>query len=77
MAKGLDFDCKQDFSFCEPCAKGKSLPVSTVQRKRTNQPFELIHVMCVEEWNTISGGGECFVTFLDDLSVCVGLYSKK
>ena len=38
MAKGLDFDCKQDFSFCEPCVQGKShhLPFQQSGVKKTN-----------------------------------------
>ena len=52
MAKGLDFDCKQDFSFCEPCVQGKShrLPFQQSSIKRTDHPLDLIHSdVCVEE----------------------------
>ena len=33
MVKGLDFEMREDFSFCEPCVQGKSyrLPIPIIQ----------------------------------------------
>ena len=69
MVKGLDFEMREDFSFCEPCVQGKShrLPFQQSGVKRTDHPLELIHSdVCGKIGTQSLGGGEYFVTFLDD-----------
>ena len=78
MVKGLDFDSKQKLSFCESCAQGKShqLPFQQSTVKRTNYPLELIHSdVCGKIGTQSLGGGEYFVTFLDDHSRYVWVYN--
>ena len=79
MVKGLDFDLKQELSFCESCVQGKShrLPFQQSE-KRTNHPLELIHSdVCGKIGTKSLGGGEYFVTFLDDHTRYVWVYILK
>ena len=63
MVSGLDFNWKQESSFCESCVEGKShrLPFQQSTGKRANHPLELIH-------SDVCGkiGTQSFVTFVDD-----------
>ena len=69
MVSGLDLDGKQDSTFCEPCVKGKThrLPFQSSPTKRADHPLELIHSdVCGKIGAKSLGGGEYFVTFIDD-----------
>ena len=64
MVSGLDFDWKQESSFCESCVKGKShrLPFLHSTTKRADHPLELIHSDVCGKIRTQSlGGGEYFM----------------
>ena len=69
MVEGMDFDEKQEFGFCECCIQGKShrLPFQSSTTKRSNHPLDLVHSdVCGKIGTKSLGGGEYFVTFLDD-----------
>ena len=80
MLNGLDFDWKQESSFCEYCVKGKShrLPFHQSIAKRTDYPLELIHSdVCGKIGTQSLGGGEYFITFVDDHTRHVWVYTLK
>ena len=71
---------REDFSFCEPCVQGKShcLPFQQSSVKRTDHPLKLIHSDVCRKIGTRSlGGGEYFITFLDDHTRHVWVYIIK
>ncbi len=66
---GFDNDVSKNIDFCEPCVSGKihrsSFPKNG--RERANEPLGLIHSDVCGKINSPSlGGGEYFVTFIDD-----------
>ena len=66
---GFDLDGKQDPTFCKPCVKGKThrLAFQSSSTKRADHPLELIHSdVCGKIGAKSLGGGEYFVTFIDD-----------
>ena len=80
MVKGLDFEMREDFSFCKPCVQGKSHRLAFQQStvKRTYYPLELIHSdVCGKIGTRSLGGGEYFFTFLDDHTRHVWVYIIK
>ena len=80
MVSGLDLDRKQESSFCESCVKGKShrLPFQQSTTKRADHPLELIHSdVCGKIGTRSLGGGEYFVTFVDDHTRHVWVYILK
>ena len=69
MVSGMDHEWKHESSFCESCVEGKShrLPFQHSTGKRTDHPLELIHSdVCGKIGTRSLGGGEYFVTFVDD-----------
>ena len=80
MVSGLDFDWRQESSFCESCVQGKShrLPFQVSTVKRADHPLELIHSdVCGKIGTQSLGGGEYFVTFVDDHTRHVWIYILK
>jgi len=80
MVNGLDFDWKEESSFCESCVEGKShrLPFQLSTVKRADHPLELIHSdVCGKIGTQSLGGGEYFVTFVDDHTRHVWVYILK
>ena len=80
MVNGLDFDWKEESSFCESCVQGKShrLPFQPSTLKRADHPLELIHSdVCGKVGTRSLGGGEYFVTFVDDHTRHVWVYILK
>ena len=80
MVSGLDLDFQQESTFCESCVKGKShkLPFQHSSTKRADHPLELIHSdVCGKIGTQSLGGGEYFVTFVDDHSRHVWIYILK
>ena len=80
MVVGLDLDCSEEFDFCEPCTEGKChrLPFEPRTSKRAEQPLELIHSdVCGKVGAKSLGGGEYFLTFVDDHTRCVWVYIMK
>ena len=80
MVSGLDFDWKQESSFCESCVEGKShrLPFQQSTAKRAEHPLKLIHSdVCGKIGTQSLGGGEYFVTFVDDHTRHVWVYILK
>lgn len=78
MVKGLDVDCNEELNFCECCVQGKShqLPFKPSTTNRANHPLDLIHSdVCGKIGTTSLGGGEYFVTFLDDCTRYVWVYN--
>ena len=66
--------------FCESCVEGKShrLPFQHSSGKRADHPLELIHGDVSGKIGTESlGGGEYFVTFIDDHTGHVWVYILK
>ena len=80
MVSGIDLGWKQDTGFCESCVEGKShrLPFQHSSGKRADHPLELIHGDVSGKIGTQSlGGGEYFVTFIDDHTGHVWVYILK
>ena len=80
MVSGLDFDLKQESTFCESCVKGKShrLPFQRSTTNRADQPLQLIHSdVCGKIGTQSLGGGEYFVTFVDDHTRHMWIYILK
>ena len=80
MVQGMDFDKKQEFGFCECCIQGKShrLPFQLSTTRRSKYPLELIHSdVCGKIGAKSLGGGEYFVTFLDDHTRHIWVYILK
>ena len=80
MVKGLDVECKQGLDFCECCVQGKShqLPFQHSTTGRAERPLDLVHSdVCGRIGATSLGGGEYFVTFLDDCTRYVWVYIVK
>lgn len=80
MVSGMDLEWKHESSFCESCVEGKShrLPFQHSTGRRTNHPLELIHSdVCGKIGTRSLGGGEYFVTFVDDHTRHVWVYILK
>ena len=80
MVNGIDFDEKQELGFCECCIQGKShrLPFQSSATKRSNHPLDLVHSdVCGKIGTKSLGGGEYFVTFLDDHTRHIWVYILK
>ena len=80
MVSGMSLEWKQDTGFCESCVEGESnrLPFQHSSRKRADHSFELIHSDVCRKIGTLSlGGGEYFVTFIDDHTRHVWVYILK
>ena len=80
MVSGLDIDSKQQPEFCESCAKGKShrLAFKHSVKTRANHPLELVHSdVCGKIGTRSLGGGEYFVTFIDDHTRHAWVYILK
>ena len=80
MVSGLDIDSKQQPEFCESCAKGKShrLAFKHSIKTRANHPLELVHSdVCGKIGTRSLGGGEYFVTFIDDHTRHAWVYILK
>ena len=80
MVDGLNFDWKQESGFCESCVEGKGhrLPFRQSTKKGAEHPLELIHSdVCGKIGTKSLGGGEYFVTFVDDHSRFVWVYILK
>ena len=80
MVSGMDLDWKQESCFCESCVKGKShrMPFHQSTAKRADHPLELIHSdVCGKIGTRSLGGGEYFVTFVDDHTRHVWVYILK
>ena len=77
MVKGLDYDWKRETGFCEPCVKGKShwLLFQQCSSNRVSRPLQLIH--CDVCGTASLGGGEYFVTFVDEHTHHVWIYILK
>ena len=80
MVQGMDFDKKQEFGFCECCIQGKShrLPFQLSTTRRSKYPLELVHSdVCGKIGAKSLGGGEYFVTFLNDHTRHIWVYILK
>ena len=80
MVEGIDFDEKIEFGFCECCIEGNShrLPFQSSTVKRANHSLELVHSdVCGKIGTKSLGGGEYFVTFVDDHTRHVWVYVLK
>ena len=80
MVNGLDFDWKQESGFCESWVEGKvhRLPFRQSTKKVAKHPLELIYSgVCVKIGTESLGGGEYFVTFVDDHTQFVWVYILK
>ena len=80
MVDGLNYDCSKGFGFCESCTEGKShqLPFPKRTCKRAKHPLELIHSdVCGKIGTRSLGGGEYFVTFVDDHTRYAWVYVLK
>ena len=80
MVNGLQYDWKQDLAFCECCVQGKShqLPFPQSTAKQASHPLDLIHSdVCGKIGTQSLGGGEYFVTFVDDCTRYVWVYILK
>ena len=80
LVSGLDYDWKHEPGLCESCVKGKShrLPFRCSAGKRAKHPLELIHSdVCGKIGTRSLGGGEYFVTFVDDHTRHVWVYILK
>ena len=80
MVSEMDFEWKQESDFCESCVEGKShrLPFQQSTGKRMDSPLELIHSdVCGKIGTKSLGGGEYFVTFIDDHTRHVWVYILK
>ena len=80
LVSGLDYDWKHEPGLCESCVKGKShrLPFRYSAGKRAKHPLELIHSdVCGKIGTRSLGGGEYFVTLVDDHTRHVWVYILK
>jgi len=80
MVEGMDFYGKLEFGFCESCVEGKGhrLPFQSSTVKRASHPLELVHSdVCGKIGTRALGGGEYFVTFVDDHTRYVWVYILK
>jgi transposase InsO family protein len=81
MVHGLTSkDIPNEDEFCETCTQGKihRLPFPTEGGNRATAPLELVHSDVCGKINTKSlGGGEYFLTFIDDQTRFVWVYILK
>ena len=80
MVNGLDCDYSQELDFCESCTEGKShrSPFQSSTSKRAVQVLELVHSdVCGKIGARSLGGGEYFVTFIDDHTRYAWIYILK
>ena len=80
MVSGMDLEWKQESGFCESYVEGKShrLPFQHSTGNRADHPLELIHSdVCGKIGTRSLGGGEYFVTFVDDYTRHVWVYILK
>ena len=79
MVDGLDFGPSTEVSFCESCTGGKihrsKFPVE--QSKRADEVLGLVHTDVCGKVGTNSRGGEYFLTFIDDKTRYVWVYTLK
>ena len=80
LVSGIDCKFSNEASFCECCCEGKNhkLPFSTSDKKRDLKPLDLIHSdVCGNISPATLGGGNYFVTFIDDASRYTWVYVLK
>jgi hypothetical protein len=80
MVVGLDCDMKTDIGICEPCVEGKQhrTKFPTSGGKRSNFVLGLVHSDVCGKMSTQSlGGGEYFLTFIDDKTRHTWMYILK
>ena len=80
IVKGMSFSVNDDSFFCKNCVDGKihRTPFPKNDSKRERMPFELIHSDICGKLNPLSlGGGQYFVTFIDDASRYTWVYILK
>ena len=68
MVKGLDYSPQNDMAICENCIEGKHSKTPFPKRKnsKTSAPLEIIHSDVCGKLPVSLGGGQYFVTFIDD-----------
>ena len=72
LVEGLDGDNLNGLNFCETCVKGKQAK-SSGGGCRATEPLDLVHSDVCGKINSMSlGGGEYFLTFIDDHTVTPG-----
>jgi len=79
LVLGLNYDHSHKLSFCEACADGKNHRVKFPSHdKISSEPLQLIHSDVCGKMNSKSlGGGEYFLTFIDDCTRYVWVYILK
>ena len=80
MVDGLDLGMTKKADFCEPCAEGKlhRSKFPTEGGRRSEEALGLVHSDVCGKIHPVSlGGGEYFVTFIDDKSRYVWAYIMK
>ena len=78
VVDGFNYEPKKESSFCEPCVDGKqsTLPFLKIGGERSNELLGIAHsdVCGKTETNSLSGA-EYYVTFIDDKSRFVWVYT--
>jgi len=80
LVKGINFNDNKTLSFCESCCDGKNhrSPFPKSSTTKRSSPLELIHSDVCGKLNPNSlGGGNYFVTFIDDCSHYTWVYIIK
>ena len=80
LVKGVDCKVTNDSFICENCCDGKNhkTPFSNIESNRKRKIFELIHSDVCGKLNPSSlGGGNYFVTFIDDATKYTWVYILK
>ena len=80
LVDGFDYEPKKESSFCEPCVDGKlsTLPSPKTGRDRPDELLRLVHSDVSGKTETkLLSGAEYLVTFIDDKSTFVWVYTLK
>ena len=80
MIDNFDYNPSSDLRFCEACIGGKhhKNQFQTCVGTRSKEPLDLVHSDVCGKLNTKSlGGAEYFLTFVDDKTRYVWVYTLK
>ena len=79
LVRGLNCTLSDKIDFCEVCVKGKQTRSSFQSRNsHSTMPLELVHSDVCGKMNSLSlGGGEYFLTFIDDCTHYTWVYVLK
>ena len=80
LVDGSDYEPKKESSFCEPCVDGKqsTFPFPKTGGERSDELLDIVHSDACGKIETKSlSGAEHFITFIDDKSTFVWVYTLK